>query len=235
MKKIAAIFVVLVLVGSVSFAQEVVPSITAGSAGILYEFSGLAYLGASSYMGGIGGKLFLSDRMAVRVALQFQYAKDNYAANPPSGYKGMDGYRSGTTFGLLAGIEYHLAKGRVSPYIGAGALFSTTSTDRKPAIYGTGTLSQPEYKNELGGYTISNINFTPGTTFGAAGIIGVEFFLYKELSLGAEYQITFGMTSYKDQEDSAPGYQTVITHPTLSSGMKLGIFNDGKLILTVYF
>jgi outer membrane protein W len=181
--------------------------------------------------------LFLTDRMAVRVAAQFQYARDNGEAHPTGTDRGIDGYKSGTTFGLLAAVEYHLGKGRARPYVGAGALFSTTSTDYKPTVTGPAPLYQGETKNELGGYTLGGITFTPSTTFGVAGLVGVEFFLYKELSLSAEYQIMFGMQSNKDQETNSgqPGARTQTYYPTISSGSKLGIFNEGSLILTVYF
>jgi outer membrane protein W len=237
MKKTVTILAILVLAGSVAFGQDVVPSVNAGSMGILFDFSGLAYLGAGAYQGGIGGKLFLTDRMAVRVAAQFQYARDNGEAHPTGTDRGIDGYKSGTTFGLLAAVEYHLGKGRARPYVGAGALFSTTSTDYKPTVTGPAPLYQGETKNELGGYTLGGITFTPSTTFGVAGLVGVEFFLYKELSLSAEYQIMFGMQSNKDQETNSgqPGARTQTYYPTISSGSKLGIFNEGSLILTVYF
>lgn len=233
MKKTVVILAILILAGSVAFGQDVVPSVNAGSMGVLFEFSGLANLGAGAYQGGVGGKLFLSDRMAVRVGLQFQYAKDNSQAHPAAGQRGVDGFESGTTFGLLAAIEYHLGKGRARPYIGVGALFSTTSTDQKPVVTGNGP--QSETKNAQ--VTLGGVTFTPATTFGAAGLVGVEFFLYKELSLAAEYQITYGMMSFKDTEynSGVPGSQTQTLYADPTSGSKLGIFNDGKLILTVYF
>jgi opacity protein-like surface antigen len=234
MKKTVILIAILVLAGSAAFGQDVVPSVNAGSMGVLFEFSGLANLGAGAYQGGIGGKLYLSDRMAVRVAAQFQYASVNDKAHPVAPQRGIDGSESGTTFGLLAAIEYHLGKGRARPYIGAGALFSTTSTDYKPMVTGANPI-QSETKNAQ--QTIGGVTFTPATTFGVAGLIGVEFFLYKELSLSAEYQIMYGMMSFKDIEYSSgiPGQPTITSYASPSSGSQLGIFNDGKLILTVYF
>ncbi len=232
MKKTVILLAILVLASTVAFGQDVVPSINAGSMGVLFQFSGLANIGAGAYQGGIGAKYFLSDRAAVRVAAQFQYAKDVLPANPAPGQRGTDGYMSGTTFGLLAAIEYHLGKGRARPYIGAGALFSTTSTDAKSAVIAP--FQQGEVKNQFGGYTISNINFNPSTTFGVAGLFGVEFFLYKELSLSAEYQLMYGMISYKDRETIGGGTTTTDPSPT-GTGSKFGIFNDGSVILTVYF
>ncbi len=232
MKKTVFFLAILVIAGSVAFGQDVVPSINAGSMGVLFQFSGLANIGAGAYQGGIGGKYYLTDRTAIRVAAQFQYAKDNLPANPPTGTRGTDGYRSGTTFGLLAAIEYHLGKGRARPYIGAGALFSTTSTDEKDAVWAPNP--QTETKNGFNGLTLSNINFIPSTTLGFAALFGVEFFLYKELSLSAEYQLMYGMMSFKDRVVTQ-GATTVTTPSPTGTGSRMGIFNDGSVILTVYF
>jgi opacity protein-like surface antigen len=234
MKKTVILIAILALAGSVAFGQDVVPSVNAGSMGVLFQFSGLANLAAGAYQGGIGGKFFLTDRTAIRVAAEFQYASDNDKAHPTAGQRGIDGSASGTTFGLLAAIEYHLGKGRARPYVGAGALFSTTSTDYKPMVTGANPI-QSETKNTP--QTLGGITFTPATTFGVAGVIGVEFFLYKELSISAEYQIMYGMQTNKDVTYSSgiPGQPTITSYASPSSGSKLGIFNDGSLILTAYF
>ena len=61
----------------------------------------------------------------------------------------------------------------------------------------------------------------------------MEFFLYKELSLGAEYQLGFGIASNKDVETTITGTPTTTTKG--GSGNGFGIQNAGVVTLAVYF
>lgn len=140
MRKLATIFTILMLVGSVTYGQDVFPIINGGTIGILYQFSGFAALGASSYQGGLGAKLFLSNTMAVRGGVQLMFISAKQPFTPPTppvaGWHSEDATTSAKSFGVTAAIELHLSKGRVSPYIGGGATFATTSTEEN-----SGTLA----------------------------------------------------------------------------------------------
>jgi opacity protein-like surface antigen len=224
MRKLATVLTILMLVGSVASGQDVVPGPSAGNAGMLFSFSGLANLGAGLYEGGFGAKLYLSDYMAVRGMIQFGLASTKTPADPGTGQIGADGSTSDNTFGAGGAIELHLTKKRISPYIGAGIMFSTRSTEEKDPAYAAtgGTIHQRTVTN-ANGYTKISIGV----------LVGVEYFVTNGVSLSAEYQLGFTSASNKDVEESTPGSPTVTTKR--GSGTLIGISNDGLLILAVYF
>lgn len=232
MKKVFIVVLALVLVGSMSFAQEVTPNLTGGSKALLFSFAGLSFLNAGTFDGGFGAKYYLSDAMAVRAGLQFASASATNPANPPAGQQGSDGTQSATRIGVGGAIELHMGKGRVSPYLGAGVAFSTTSTEMKNIVVGNPPPAQTTTKNATGGETISGVNYQGGTTFTVYGLAGFEFFLYKEVSLAGEYRLGFSSTSRKDQEVTA-GATTTTTK--LASSSTFDIASQGVLTLAVYF
>jgi hypothetical protein len=226
MKKIIAIFALLVVIGSISYGQDNVLGPSAGSKGILFSFDGLANLGAGTYAGGFGAKLYLSDYMAVRGMLQLALASQTIPANPAPGQASADGSKSGNSFGVGGAIELHLTKSRISPYIGGGILFSTTSTESKNAV--VGGAAQATIKNNLNGETVNGSNFQAGTTIMIGGIIGMEYYVTNGVSLSAEYQI--GFTSFSQKDEEYPGGTA-----KGGSGSLIGISTAGALTLAVYF
>jgi opacity protein-like surface antigen len=225
MKKLLFILVaILVFVGSWALGQEAVPGPAAASKGVLFSFSGLSELGAGKYEGGFGLKLYLSDYMAVRGMVQFGLSSTTTPANPSAGGIGADGSSSDNLFGVGGAIELHLTKNRISPYVGAGVMFSTRSTESKPTAYAStgGTIHQTTTKN-ADGYTQIKIGV----------LAGVEYFITDGVSLSAEYQLGFISTSYKDEEVTTTGSPTVTTKG--GSNTSIGISNSGLLTLAVYF
>jgi opacity protein-like surface antigen len=218
MKKVAILFTILILVGSMSFGQDIAPGPSAGSKGILFSFSGLSNLGAGSYQGGFGAKLYLSDYTAVRAAVQLALLSTKTPANNVGD---ADASSSNNTFGIGGAFELHLTKSRISPYIGAGILFSTTSTETKPE--GPAASQQ----------TIKNANGSGPTSFGIGVLVGVEYYVVSGVSLSAEYQLGFISSTLKDAEVSTPGLPTVTTKQGSTSA--IGINNTGSLTLAVYF
>jgi opacity protein-like surface antigen len=216
MKKVAILFTILILVGSMSFGQDVVPGPSAGSKGMLFSFSGLATLGAGLYEGGIGAKLYLSDYTAVRGMVQFALSSTKTPANNVGQ---ADGSTSDNTFGAGGAIELHFTKSRISPYIGAGIIFSTRSTEEKAA---GPAATQQTIKNQNG-----------STSIGIGVLLGVEYYVTNGVSLSAEYALGFTSTSLKDVEVSYPGAQTQTTKQ--GSATAIGIQNSGALTLAVYF
>ncbi len=232
MKKLLAVATVLCLATSVLFAQDVVPSLGAGSKAVLFSFGGLSFLSAGTFDGGVGGRYYLNESMSVRGGIQFTAASQTTSANPGVGQAGADGSASATVLGLEAAAEWHMGKGRVLPYFGVGAAFATTSTDLKPAVVGVAPLTQSETKNSTGGLNVNGTTYTAGTTFQLFGLAGVEFFLYKELSLSAEYQLGYMSVSRSDQEVTVGG---TTTKTKVGSASNIGITNSGLLTLSVYF
>jgi opacity protein-like surface antigen len=224
MKKVAILFTILILVGSISFGQDITPGPSAGSKGMLFSFSGLSNLGAGTYEGGFGAKLYLSDYMAVRGMVQFALLSTKTPPNAPAGWQTVDATTSDNTFGVGGAIELHFTKSRISPYFGAGIMFSTRSTESKTADAAPagGTLTQTTTKNANGSTAIS-----------IGALLGVEYYITNGVSLSAEYGIGFTSTSDKDVEVSTPPGQPVITKQ--GSATAIGIQNSGLLTLAVYF
>jgi len=100
-----------------------------GSKALLFDFAGLSDLGANAYNGGIGGKYFLSDQMALRAMLLFGLDNRTFA-----GAKNDD-----IQFGLSAGLECHLPiSAHVSPYLG-GMLIAKTEDTKMTGATSTST------------------------------------------------------------------------------------------------
>ena len=195
-------------------------SIEAGSKAILFTFSGLYTLGANSYNGGIGGKYFLNNALAIRASLQFT---SNSTATPAVAPNTLDGSTNSTRYGFTVGGEYHLLTSRVSPYVGAVIGLSSLTNDTKTSAVSAAT--QLETKNTIG--------TDAGLTLGIGALGGVEFFITKELSLGAEYQLGWSYTGGYDQEYTDGTAPTVNTKT--GSSQMFGITNSGALTLSIYF
>ncbi|MGA3288079.1 MAG: outer membrane beta-barrel protein [Bacteroidota bacterium] len=231
MKKVAILFTILILVGSMSFGQDIAPGPSAGSKGFLFSFDGLAALRANSYLGGFGAKLYLSDYMAVRGMVQFALLSTKNPPSPlPAGWISVDATSSDNTFGVGGAIELHFTKSRISPYFGAGIMFSTRSTESKSGNAGPAgsILTQTTIKN-----VDANGNPTGYTQISIGALLGVEYYVTNGVSLSAEYQLGFTSNSYKDAERTTTGTPTVTTKQ--GSATAIGITNSGLLILAVYF
>jgi len=223
MKKILLVALAILVIGSVSYGQDVVPNLTAGSKALVFTFGGLSNLAANNFSGGFGAKYYLSSSMAVRGVLQFSSAGTTTPANPATGDVGVDGETSNTTIGVGGAVELHMGSGRVSPYLGGGVGFSTTSTESKnPA-----TATPPAVPVQT---TVKNNNAP--TTFTVYAMAGFEFFLWKEASLSGEYRIGFSSSSLKDVETTTGATTTTVKQGSSST---IGIAAQGALVLAVYF
>ncbi len=197
----------------------------------MFNFTGLDNLNANSFNGGFGGKLYLSPTMAVRGGLQFITASQDFPINLDPGQQGQDGEISASTFGFNGAVEIHSGAGRVSPFIGVGAGFSTTSTENKSLNFGPSS-SQRVVKNDPDGETINGNSFVAGNRLDIFGLIGAEFFIVKELSLAAEYRLGFSKISGKDVEVSQG---TTSDKFKVGGASGFGIDTGGALTLSFYF
>jgi len=219
---ISGMVALLVSVSAVMAGDEIIAPNAAGTKAILFTFNGLQTLGVGTFNGGIGGKYFITAPLAIRAALQFANSNMVIAANPAAGQTGKDGSSDATTFGISAGAEYHFLTSRVSPYGGAEVLFASTSTDAKSVVNTTAGI-QTDTKNSAIG--------PAGMTLRVSALLGVEFFLTKELSLGGEYQLGLNMVSHPDEE------QTIgpTTTTTKVGGTTSEAIGTAGLTLSVYF
>lgn len=217
---IAGVLVALSLF-NLGYSQNDDDNFDAGSKALLFQFSGFSNLNANDYLGGIGGKYYLSPTMAARVGLQFARNKSDDPFNPPPGSTatGKDGESSTTTLGVNAAVEMHWGAKRVSPYVGAGIAFKTASSEDKDEV--TDPTPQTTIKNDRG-----------YTEIGIVVLLGAEFFLYKKMiSLAAEYQLGYGKRSLKDREITSGSTTITIKRGSESS---LGINSAGLLTLAIY-
>jgi opacity protein-like surface antigen len=136
----------------------------------------------SEYMTGIGFKTFLSDNMALRIGFAFE--KLSYTEEDDAG----DYEQNYSTLAIMPAIEYHLYKsGPVSIYTGAGLFFASMASASKAGDADETTLSW--------------------SSFGVAGLLGAEFYPWKSVSFGAEYQLGFasGSSKHDNGTDSVDG------------------------------
>jgi opacity protein-like surface antigen len=220
MRKIltAAWVVVFFLTGSVAYAQ-VTPNLAAGTKAVLFEFSGLDMLRADEFEGGVGFKYFLDAQNALRFGLQFGTSTDTDAANPTAPDTGTDGTDKTTMWGLSLALERHLTSTRVSPYIGLGAGYSSETFESKSTETGSPPPTQSIGKGGETGFDIF-------------ALLGFEFFLTSDVSLGAEYRLGYRKTSDKDDESTFGGTTTTVPG---NSGSEFGIESTGMFTLAVYF
>jgi hypothetical protein len=229
MKKAFVLAVALLLVCGIALAQDFQPVVKAGAKSINFTFGGLGTfgLGAAGVRGGISGSYFLTQDMAIRVGLQ---VASNSTTTPwndftPNGTNpGSDGSTSNFAWGVGADflLHFNATTPRVRPYIGAGVRVISQTSDSKPALATSspnGTLQ--ETKNGTAG---------DGLTFGAAAILGAEFFIWPAISLSAEYQLNlFSQTSSSDQVTSFKGVPNVTTKQGSSTTI-LGFGSAGATI-----
>lgn len=222
----------LILLCTTAFAQnESKTSIAGGAKALIFEFDGLDDLSADSYEGGIGGKIFLNNSMAIRFGFNFDRVSEEDPANPPANLEGKNGEYVSSNFGLGAGIEIHTrSKSRVSPYFGGGFEFMRGSSENKPAVtYFDGANATRTVTETTGNYE-----------FNLLGVLGAEVFLLKELSLSAEYVFNIGFYGDGDTkytEVAVSGTPVVDDSYTTKgdSGWLIGTNARGRLILAIYF
>lgn len=137
-----------------------------GDKAVLFNFVGLSNLGLNGYNGGIGGKYFISDGMAVRGMLLLGIDNSTTNSTPQFSTDRLD-------FGIQGGLEYHLPlASRISPYVGGILSFESNATTTNPGA-----------------------NKNSSTSFRLGAIGGIEYFFNSNISLSAEYQFGFTSTN----------------------------------------
>jgi hypothetical protein len=214
-------------------AQEFKPAAKAGATSFNFTFAGLGAfgIGPAGVNGGISFSYFLSNDAALRLGLQGILNSSTQPWNDNSG-SGTNPGTDGTTssFGLGVGADYLMYASsitpRVKPYLGVGVFVTMNSSSTKPAISdAAGNATVTETKNGNG---------NEGLSFGAAGMAGAEFFIYPEISLSAEYQLTLvSLTSKSDRVVSYKGIPSVTTKQ--GSAMQILGFKTFGATLHIYF
>jgi opacity protein-like surface antigen len=220
MKTMFSIFIVLIFSFSLLMAQEAESYYEAGAKGLTFQFNGFS---PESFNGGIGGKYFLNADLALKGGILFSSARETI---PFQGTGGVDGEQKGSEFGVFVAIEKHLNTRRVSPYLGAGFEYASSSTEEKTAE------ADPADQVTIKNYTGGELGYYGGTTLAFAALFGCEFFVVKSISLGAEYQLGYMKMSLKDQETTVGNVTTTLKQ---GSYRAYGVTSSGMLALTFYF
>jgi len=185
--------IALVIVG-VSYAGDSPAAKTkAGDKGLIFTLYGLNNLGAGEFNGGIGGKYFFMDNHAVRFGIGFLTGSEE----DPAGNKD-----EASAFSIYPAYLFHFATpNSVTAYTGIEVGFVTGSTEYKPAL-GTSSKSST-------------------TMFSIGVLLGVEWFAWEHVSLGAEYQLGYMSQTEKvtppggtEQETKTSGFGTVAMNGT---------------------
>lgn len=151
-------------------------------------------------MQALKGRMFLSENMAVRVGLNIGMNKtyDENIAGGTSTNPNEEVTNSYFIFGLTPGIEMHMeGTKRLSPYFGAELGFFTKSS--KGEIVNNGNTSGN--KLETTGCWTDGSN-KAYSQFGLNVILGTDFYVSKNLYIGAEVGFGFANTSFKEIEVS---------------------------------
>ncbi len=164
-KIIPAIFLsTMVMMGSAN--SQTLNVDAQGSKAILFNFTGLSDLALTGYQGGIGGKYFISNGLALRGMLLFGLDNTTTNTTPQASTDLM-------SFGIGGGLEYHLAlDSHVSPYVGGVITFTSDAETQNP-----GALKSNK------------------STIALGAIGGVEYFFNNNISLAAEYQFGLSTTT----------------------------------------
>jgi len=224
MKKIMIILLVILLMGTFTFSQEFNPPVK-GEKAMLFGFSGLGFLGVLEYQGGYGYKMFLSNSMALRMALMLNYNNTKFPYTEAPNTIGENGYDKTFGIGTELAIEIHKGGGRIDPYFGlGGGFFQTTTKFANPATAATGgTIVQPTWKNLQTG--------PAGMNFNAFFLLGMEYYITDNLSLAGEYHFGFDYTAALTEVFDN---ETTTTETSGGSSMGLGITSSGLLTLAIY-
>ncbi|OYV85654.1 MAG: hypothetical protein B7Z63_05180, partial [Ignavibacteriae bacterium 37-53-5] len=100
----------LVLLGAEETHAQTLNIAKQGDKAVLFNFVGLSTLSLNAYQGGIGGKYFIADGMAIRAMLLFGIDNRTTSGTPQFTDNSL-------SFGIGGGLEYHLPVAtNISPY-----------------------------------------------------------------------------------------------------------------------
>jgi hypothetical protein len=210
------LFVVLVLAFTIGVTQAAEIDTKAGTKQLVFQFSGLSNLGLNTYNGGIGMRYYLSDGMALRPGLVF-----GLSGNTVKAASGNTDHKTGSaSLGFNVVGEKHLSgPASVSPYVGVGASFLSTSTVDEPSVP-TSPPTDTVTKTTVSQWSV-----------GGLGVIGFEWAFTQSVTLGGEYQVSLVYGSGKTEaEITGRPKATANDHSSLSAG-----FGTASVFLSVAF
>jgi hypothetical protein len=217
MKRALFIYIIGLCLTTTAFAQKT--EIGKGSKAVCFTFNGLSNLGLGTINGGIGGKYWISNDKAVMPI--FLFGLNSTTVQAPTGMTNDN--NSILEFGLRVNLEIHKPiSNSISPYYGFGIGFRSISNTRKPSI---------PTSNPTAG--ITQETKSSETTFIVGGLIGIEFFIRKNISLSGHYTFDFESGASTQKAALVAGEGVVQPAEGKTSTTKLG-FSTMSIILSLY-
>jgi hypothetical protein len=223
MKKTLLILAALAI-ATAAYAADAAKGIERGDKALLFSATGLSLAGfGGSY--DIGMKYYVAHGLAVRPVLKFGYSRQTTKIPPDSGgpvnfrrHRTFDDVKENTVeYGFDLGVEKCVsAKGAVNINAGGSIGFSLGSTSRDLAEHWTYTNNGVLVANTGG--TNTSEDERSSSTFNIAGLLGAEWFISDNISLGAEYHLGMSRSSDSKNEStqtdgtSNPGVTTIVTY-----------------------
>jgi hypothetical protein len=254
MRKVLLVLFVSLACVSIAFAA---PAPAKGAptkkAALMFTFEGLDSLGASAYSGygidftnlntvlvsagldpvdfkfdpvntdfyGPGIKFFLGSKLAMNTSLLF--AMNSYTGKESATSLYEPAVTSFTGIGALVGVDYYLVKtDPVYVYLGgqAGYNYWSLTNSQRYATSG-GTL-----------YTTA----VSGSILGVGMDCGFEYFIFKDISLGARYLLGYNLRSGSGKvEISPPAPAAKVTSEVFLADQAAIGFSTVSLVMSVYF
>jgi len=161
----------------ISSAEEIGTS-HKGDKGISFSVSGLSSVGIGLFEGGIGGKYWISKKLAIITSLGVSAQKTTQTSPYPDYTDTKTTY---SRFSLFCGVEDHFfIKNKISPYLGGGIRFSTSPWTRYYSL----PVDDPHP-------TATKKEKRSTKTFGIRGFCGIEYFFADWVSVAGQYQIDY--------------------------------------------
>jgi opacity protein-like surface antigen len=215
MKKSTIILAALFMSGSVAAAQEAeTPEAGSFTTEVAFApFSNEPF----GLINGLRGRFFLSDEFAIRADLELGYASssDHHFINNNADEEIAKDSRF--IFGISPGVEYHFAiYERVSLYAGAAIGVGFFKASRKET-----STEQGAQEVEISGANANDDR--SGLMFGVQAFSGIDVYVYKNLYLGTELGLQYGMVKPFEVETTIGSTTTTNKDYTLSSTLEFYI------------
>lgn len=181
----------LLLLGGNLFADGTLVKNLKDNHALLFTLNGLSELTAGDYAGGIGYQYYFMDKFAARIGFGFNSSNESLA-DPKHDSASVDKEIGLFTLSVNPGVKYSFtSSSTINGYIGCELLY----------LLNNETLKHPNFKQSEPETEIST------SKFGAGIFLGVEWFAWENVSLGAEYKLMF---------TSESGTHTVSDNPSES-------------------
>jgi len=214
-----ALAFLLVFTG-ISSAEESGAKGHKGDKGICFSVSGLSSVGIGQYEGGIGGKYWISKKLALISSIGISV---NRQTTTSSHVDYTDTKNNYIRFSLFAGVEDHFfIKNKISPYWGGGLRFSTYTNTIYPSL----RIDHPSP-----GSTKKDKRTTG--TFGIRGFCGIEYFFADWVSLAGQYQIDYYYEKSTRKRTVVEGPGVTQPRESKSTRTTLGL-GTSSLVATFY-